>query len=172
MTFFVFNKLSQMQGVKQHFSAITIYHFLLHIWKLAVPFKRNQLEHYYIQTCFHHLILIWIDMVCILRWKISEKEKDQPSTPPVIGCELHPVLSKGHAEGMRVSTPYSIHCLPLHGCTKYVSGSQRRCYGCQVSFCTLQKMAVTFARISCVQCFGVGICSSKYLKGFLLALHH
>lgn len=35
----------------------------------------------------------------------------------VKGCELHPVLSKGHAEGVRVSAPYSIHCLPLHGCT-------------------------------------------------------
>lgn len=42
----------------------------------------------------------------------------------------------------------------------------------RVSFYILQKMAVTFARTSFVQCFGVAICSSKYLKGFLLALHH
>lgn len=36
----------------------------------------------------------------------------------------------------------------------------------RVSFCTLQKMAVTFARISFVRCFGVGICSSKQGLGF------
>lgn len=56
-----------MQGVKQHFSASTAYHFLtlFSIWELALPVKRNELEQYYMQTFFHHLILIWIEMVCI-----------------------------------------------------------------------------------------------------------
>lgn len=72
------------------------------------------------QTYFHLLILIWIEMVCISFRRFLRKKRMntyQPSASPVKGCELHPVLSKGHAEGVRVSTPYSIHCLPLHGCT-------------------------------------------------------
>lgn len=32
---------------------------------LADPFKRNELEQYYMQTYFHHLVLIWIEMVYI-----------------------------------------------------------------------------------------------------------
>lgn len=55
-----------MQGVKQYFSASTTYpSYSVQYLRLADPFKRNELEQYYMQTYFHHLILIWIEMVCI-----------------------------------------------------------------------------------------------------------
>lgn len=115
-----------------------------------------------------HSHLDWNGLYLMLEdyWEGKVWTPTSHSALPVIGCELHPVWAKDMLREWEFPNHTQFIACHFMGVQNVWMTQREDAMVVKVSFCTLQKMAVTFARISFVQCFGVGICSSKQSLGF------